>query len=623
MATLDDLKDVLTSIETTITTQSKTLTSLLDLNVKMEKDKKKRDDLSRAERTTSKRNDSSQFDAKEKSESFKSGDKFGEALLGALLGTSNIASFTTTLTAGVAAVGAAALGMRGWEDGIIKSMRNATMSLSDTVISGATKLRDNILIRFFGFVDPTKRGRDPLTGRFTRGIPMTTQITRRITEMKTAALAVFGLGADGKPLVDISGKLSKPIVGRLAFWIGKLLSPLSNALDGIRGFATGGGRAIFEFMGRFGSSAASFGKVFFAILKPIGFIYSIWQGVQDFMKTEGTFIEKLGAGIGGFFGDFLGAPFDLIKNSIAWIVGKLFGVESTDGKYDESMVIGRVLNLVKEFSFEEMIKSIVRAPFDFAQSAFEWIKGAFSDPIGTLTDLWESYIGVYATIGGWVGSIVEKLVNWFVNKFLWDTENEDDQFDLSEYISETWTKVSSYFADKFNAFANFISNLPESISLHAQDMWNNTKEKIQLGFLDLSEWLMDIPKKMLAMVMNILGSVKFTVPDWVPKLGGKELSLVDQADVAAANAAVGITDPRIAEKRSEIISAAEKERSRIASEFEKLQNNALSGITVAVNAPSVSPTNISGPTTITNVTGGTTNISGGGYGTISGLAGVQ
>jgi hypothetical protein len=522
--------------------------------------------------------------------------------MAALLGTSRgLMGLTGTLAAGAAAIAALTAGLRGWEVPVIRSLSRLTSSLTDDVLKGVTNLRDSLLVRYFGFTASNVSGRDPTTGRFVRGATVSEQITQRIENLRTSALRLFGLGPDGTPLIirGADGRFQgQSIAGRVTQAVARLLSPLRAVADGVMGFANGAGRVLFNFFEPFVRTAGSFASLVGKILKPLGFLFSAWQGVTAFMETEGTVFERLTSGIGAFFGDFIGAPFDLMKNAVAWIIGRLFGIESVDGSYDESTITGRVLNMVREFSFETLIDQIVQAPFKFVGAVWDWIGTLFTNPVQALTDLWNGYVGAYGTIAGLIWTGLESAINWVVNRFMWSSENENEQFDLGTFISDTWTQVSEYFSQKFSEFATYIATIPERIGLFAQNIWNNTSERLQLGFLDLVEWIESIPKRLAAMVVNFLDAASFVIPSNIVNdflgISGTRFSLIDQETVNAANAAVNTVDPEIETRRAAIIEGAAAERARIEAAMGTIENRALSG----TGAPTV----VYAPTTVAPVT---------------------
>jgi hypothetical protein len=179
-------------------------------------------------------------------------------------------------------------------------------------------------------------------------------------------------------------------------------------------------------MGISGGAAniGKFARFALRILKPIGFLFSAYDGVMAFMNTEGSFLDKFVAGIGAFIGDFVGAPLDLLKSIVAWALEKLGFKEAA--KWLES------------WSFETIINNLIGGVWSLVQGAVDWVKLLFTDPSQALSDLFWGYVGLYETIGEWIYNIaVKPLWTWFENTFP----------DLSAGIKDLWNTALGGAAD--------------------------------------------------------------------------------------------------------------------------------------------------------------------------------
>lgn len=405
----------------------------------------------------------------------------------------NPAKLILPLVAGITAVGLAFAGLRGWEIPVIKKV--AQMKLVPNVISnGITRMRNSVF-RMFGLTPEGTLTRDA-KGRFTRVAPITTQISMRMNALRIRALRMFGLGADGKLLAvrDKDGLFKKNIIGRVTFQIGRLLRPLMAVSDGVGKWATGSGAKIMEFIRGFGGKAGGFVKIVGKILWPIGFLMSLFDGVKAYQESDADgSIAKLGDGIGGFLGSFIGAPFDLLKKGISWVIKKLFGVETNDdGSIPEGQgMAGWIVKQLESFSFEETIKKLVSGVFGVIQGAVDWVKLLFTDPSEALTKLWTGLVGE----GGLIDILMTPFnaaVTWAMKKFGWSDKDAPD-FNLLQTIKDTWTTA---------------------------------RDKIKQGFVDFGNWLQSIPAKIKLMAVKVIDNA---TPDW----------LIDMSDdVEAARAAV-------------------------------------------------------------------------------------
>jgi len=360
--------------------------------------------------------------------SFESGQKAGQSASAGF----NIGDYLLPV---LAALPLAIAGLRGWEVPVIRK-------LASSLVSSVGKLADNFKLKFASGFDNIARGIlqrfgiNPQTGRMAR------DALGRFTgkELKSTAVMIseafdllrlnvtrsFGVGLDG-------GK-----IGRIASKAGQLMSVIINPFisisKGIDGWMTGSGARMLGFlssvMGISGGAAniGKFARFALRILKPIGFLFSAYDGVMAFMNTEGSFLDKFVAGIGAFIGDFVGAPLDLLKSIVAWALEKLGFKEAA--------------TWLQSWSFETIINDMIGGIYGLVEGAVKWVKELFTDPGKALSDLFWAYIkltsGVYKTIGEWIYNIaVKPLWTWFENTFP----------DLSAWISKTWNDVLGYGGD--------------------------------------------------------------------------------------------------------------------------------------------------------------------------------
>ena len=379
----------------------------------------------------------------------------------------NPAKLILPLVAGITAVGLAFAGLRGWELPVIKKI--AQMKLVPTAISnGITRMRNSVF-RMFGLTPEGLLTRDA-KGRFTKAAPISTQISMRMNALRIRALKMFGLGADGK-LIAVKGDdglFKKNIIGRVTFQIGRLLKPLMAVSAGVGKWATGSGAKIMEFIRGFGGKAGGFVKIVGKILWPIGFLMSLFDGVTDYQESDADgAIGKLGDGIGGFLGSLIGAPFDLLKKGISWVIKKLFGVETNkDGTVaDGQGMAGWIVKQLESFSFEETIKKLVSGVFGVIQGAVDWVKLLFTDPSEALSKLWTGLVGE----GGLVDILMipfNAAVTWAMKKFGWKDEDAPD-FNLLQTIKDTWTTAKEKLKRGFQEFALWVANIGPRIKLSA------------------------------------------------------------------------------------------------------------------------------------------------------------
>jgi hypothetical protein len=370
-----------------------------------------------------------------------------------------IAGMLLPLTVGIAATASALAGLRGWEVSAIKKI-NSLVKLPLTLSNGLIQMR-NATLGMFGLTAEGLLTRDA-QGRFQRAAPITTQIGMRMNALRIRALKMFGLGADGKLLAvrGDDGLFKKNIIGRVTFQVGRILKPLVQVSEGVAKFATSKAGAFLKTLTTFGGN---FAKLFAKILWPIGFLMSLFDGVKAYQESDADgLIGKLGDGVGGFLGSLIGAPFDLLKKGITWVIKKLFGVETdADGKVKEGQgMAGWIVKQLESFSFEETIKKITSGIFGVVEGAIEWVKLLFSDPKEALTNL---FSGLLKTIG-FAGKTfldilwfpINTVVDFALEAFGWK-EDDAPKFNLRETIT-------GWVTDFFEWFTGFLPNISKVAS---------------------------------------------------------------------------------------------------------------------------------------------------------------
>jgi len=129
----------------------------------------------------------------------------------------------------------------------------------------------------------------------------------------------------------------------------KTFTRLTTSAKGIEKFAGTVGRVI--------------GKIFLPVTILMGAFDLITGFIDGFTAKEGNTAEKVFAGLkeglAKLFGNLIGAPLDLLKSGVAWVL-KQFGFDETS-------------EALKKFSFKDLIMDIVRAPFNLVEKIVDII----------------------------------------------------------------------------------------------------------------------------------------------------------------------------------------------------------------------------------------------------------
>ena len=414
------------------------------------------------------------------------GDKFNVGLFG-LMG---LAGKLGTFLAGISALGLTMVGLRGWELPLIKKLNGLT-----------------------GF---------------------TTKIGDIIEETKSKFKTNF-----------------KTLIPRLGIQIKSFLRPLTVVGTALSAYFLGPGAKIGASVTKFfggsvrgiGSTLAPISKLMGKILWPLGILISVYEGFVDFGKSdEETFLGKFGDGFSGFVASFIGAPLDLLKNGLVWGVGKMFGLETdANGVYTSKSGLARFLQAAKDVSFEDTIKTIVKAPFDLFINAANYIEklSKLNDKEGSnavFKKLWEdTKLAAFGTVDS-----VEWLFDLIVNdpimnlvKSLTGAEFTDKDFTLNpitgiknlvatiKEIYEVPPEDEKAIKAEIDSVDGTRKKFGKDISSFFQTAGDNAMRdlkgswlNIQLQFQRLTAFLSEMPQKLM---ISMVGKINDILPERIQK----------------------------------------------------------------------------------------------------------
>jgi len=465
-----------------------------------------------------------------KSGAFKAGQKTAEAITNPFR-LLNPAAMIAPLLTGIAAFSAGLAGLRGWEVGALKKVKTGLSTLGDIAAKGADSLKLGLLRRVFGIgADGEKISGLGKKGDLTKVMSVEEAVNNRIQALRTKFLNTFGIGADLKPIQDPTDGMKVSAKGSLALRataaMGKILNPVRSFATGVTDFIKGAGAGLFKFLDPFISGAKTFGSIFSKIMAPIGILISLFDGVKAFNAEEGGLYEKFKAGFSTAIADFIGAPLDLLKSGMTWILKNLLGVEvDEEGKVIPGQGLkGEALRVIKEFSFEDSIKGLINGVFGIGEKAFKWFGDLFTGKLNVIEAMQtrlKEWLGEKASLAEWIyDKAITPLVEWVASKF--DIKLALPELDLMTMLTDTYARIKNGFWASMESLEIWFATMPKRIGLSLEEEWVYAMQKLKIGFVKFGDWVAGLPDSIF---LGALQKIKDTVPNWAAKAMGLDESI--------------------------------------------------------------------------------------------------
>ena len=263
---------------------------------------------------------------------------------------------------------------RGLIGGLVKQINFVTKSIGklfrlDKALAGIRNLSKAFVGKFSRL--------NPEVGKFFKAISntfanITKQFKAGFNSLKVARNSVgqfTKLGFFGR-MGSFFNTLLKPFR-----FIIKAFADLNKTIRSVFGIVSNvakGGGVLSKFFGTIGSFFRGFVSIGSKLLIPLQVVIGLFGGVtqafKDFTNTEGSFLDKLIAGLGGFvkgaFNALISMPLDLLKKGVSFIAGKL-GFEN-------------FAELLDSFSFAGLFSTIFDGITSFVTGIKDIIVGIFT-----------------------------------------------------------------------------------------------------------------------------------------------------------------------------------------------------------------------------------------------------
>jgi len=334
-------------------------------------------------------------------------------------------SDNTFIFAELGILGAAAAALIGTTIGVIRGQIGVIKSFANAAKAFTPKFIMNI-------VAGVKTKLSNVIGIFTKSIDSIVDFLRTGIDVGVQRIASLFNFADDSAL----GRLAAAFKASFD----ALAKPFRAAIDLIRSAATSvksissGATGMFNVFSDMGGMIRGISKVVKTIFVPLGIIMSVIdtiKGAISGFEKDGVLGGIEGA-ITGLFNSIIGAPLDLIKNAVSWVLG-IFGFDNAKSTLDS-------------FSFSDLISDSIGAIFDMLESAVDWIGQLFTDPVSALNSLWEGIVGS----GGLIDLLfkpIDSAIAWV--KGLFGFETTEESWTLSGAVKGAFENAKAWLVDLF------------------------------------------------------------------------------------------------------------------------------------------------------------------------------
>lgn len=180
----------------------------------------------------------------------------------------------------------------------------------------------------------------------------------------------------------------------------------------------------------------------------------------------------------------------------------------------------------KAIAVWENIKTAIITPI---QAAWDWLVATWNTIGQWLSDKWDWIKDVANSAWQWISDniifYIQTAWDWLVEA--WNTIGQwlSEKWDwVKEIAGTTWNLISgnitgaiqgawTWLEDTWNSIANFLDRTWEGIKKGASDIWKGIANTI-IGFIN------KIVGALNSMIKE-MNKIHFSIPDWVPKIGGK------------------------------------------------------------------------------------------------------
>ena len=255
-------------------------------------------------------------------------------------------------------------------------------------------------------------------------------------------------------------------------------------------------------------SLSAFGAIFNTMSKlatkvfwPISIILASFTAIKDSFQqfADGDILGGLKTVVTTLVDELFAKPLDMVKNAIAWVIGKLGFDETSDA--------------IKSFSFSDLWKTMMDGLFKGISAAIDWVILLFKDPLAAFKNLWEGMYGKEGIVTKYIFKPISKAVDWVVDKF----KNPVDTIkDLWDGMYGEGGIIDWLIFQPISDVVNWVRGLFG---------WDKDKDGKELAEFNLRDFVVGVIDDVWKSITDIFDSIKnfdfySITPDWFQEWKG-------------------------------------------------------------------------------------------------------
>lgn len=346
-----------------------------------------------------------------------------------------------------------------------------------------------------------------------------------------------------QPIIDNKGKIQQAVMG--------LLEPISIAMDTIHGAIKNTFEQIFNVYDEY--LAPAFQNITDGFSSLVGSLLDVWNSqVAPFLTTIATAIQTLWE-----------THLQPFVNNLITLVGKIvLAISELWKNVLEPLIAWVVANVVPVITpiLESMVKtvsSVIGTIADILSGIMETLGGIIDFITGIFTGDWslawqgvqEIFTGIWNALTGFISGIWSTIKSIFTGAISVIVQFIKTGFNAAKtvittifggiktFISSIWNGIKSVvlgivnalkngITAAFNGIKSVITSVMNTISSVISRVWNaiwGTIKRVINGILSAIQGMVNGIIGGLNSMIRSLNHLHFSIPDWVPGLGGKSL----------------------------------------------------------------------------------------------------